>query len=68
MYDVNRAYKLLEKISFERLGGSKEELKAAEILKAEIEKNGVEAHFEEFEVDHAVVNEVSFEVVEPFKK
>lgn len=68
MYDVNRAYKLLEKISFERLGGSKEELKAAEIIKEEIEKNGVEAHFEEFEVDHAVVNEVSFEVVEPFKK
>ena len=48
MYDVNRAYKLLEKISFERLGGSKEELKAAEIIKEEIEKNGVEAHFEEF--------------------
>ena len=41
MFDVNRAFHLLEKISFERLGGSKEELKAAEILMEEIKKEGV---------------------------
>ena len=53
MFDVNRAFHLLEKISFERLGGSKEELKAAEILMEEIKKEGVEPHLEEFEVDHS---------------
>ena len=44
MYNVKRAYELLEKISFERLGGSKEEKNAAEILKEEIEKRGVKAY------------------------
>ena len=68
MYDVNRAYKLLEKISFERLGGSKEELRAANILKEEIEKCGVKAHFEEFEVDYSEIIEVSFEVCKPYQK
>lgn len=55
MFDVNRAFSLLEKISFERLGGSKEELKAAEILMEEIKKEGVEPHLEEFEVDYSEI-------------
>ena len=38
MYDVKRAYSLLERISFERMGGTENELKAANILKEEIEK------------------------------
>lgn len=59
MYDVKRAFSLLEKISFERLGGSKEELEAAEILKAEVEKAGVKVWLEEFEVDHSNVTVAS---------
>ena len=63
MYNVKRAYSLLEKISFERIGGSNEELKAAEIIKAEIEKTGVKAWLEDFEVDHSVVKEASLVVL-----
>ena len=37
MYNTKRAFSLLEKISFVRTGGSLEELKAANILKDEIE-------------------------------
>ena len=37
MYDVKRAYSLLERISFERMGGTENELKAANILKDEID-------------------------------
>ena len=38
MYNVKRAFSLLEKISFERIGGSSEETRAAEIIKQEIER------------------------------
>lgn len=68
MYDVKRAYSLLERISFERMGGTENELKAANILKEEIEKCGVNAHFEEFEVDHSDILEATLEVIEPFNK
>lgn len=68
MYNVKRAYELLEKISFERLGGSKEEKKAAEILKEEIEKRGVKAYEEEFEVDYSDVKVAKLEVLEPYNK
>ena len=68
MYDVKRAYELLERISFERLGGSKEELKAANILKEEIEKCGVSAHFEEFEVDYSEVLTATLKVTSPYEK
>lgn len=68
MYNVKRAYELLEKISFERLGGSKEEKKAAEILKEEIEKRGIKAYEEEFEVDYSDVKVAKLEVLEPYNK
>ncbi len=68
MYDVKRAYELLEKISFERLGGSKEEQQAANILKEEIEKRGVKAFEEEFEVDYSEIKVATLEVIEPYKK
>ena len=45
------SFKLLDKISFVRTGGSSEELKAAEILKDECIKLGVDAHIESFKVD-----------------
>ena len=37
--DKNRAWNLLEEISFVRIAGTKEELKAAEILKNTAEKS-----------------------------
>ena len=68
MYNTKRAFSLLEKISFVRTGGSLEELKAANILKEEIEKTGTKAWLEEFPVDHSEVKLVKFEVTEPYQK
>lgn len=63
--DKNRAWKLLEDISFVRVAGTKEELKAANILKKEAEKAGVEAVIEDFEIEGAKISEATLEVLEP---
>ena len=68
MYNVKRAFSLLEKISFERIGGSKEEMRAAEIIKEEIEKTGVKAFIEEFDVDHSEIKVASLKVTSPVEK
>ena len=47
----NRAWEKLEQLSFVRVAGTPEELKAAELLKAECEKIEVEAVIEDFEYD-----------------
>ncbi|MBR0474324.1 MAG: Zn-dependent exopeptidase M28 [Erysipelotrichaceae bacterium] len=63
--DKKRAWKLLEDISFVRVAGTKEELKAANILKKEAEKAGVEAIIEDFEIEGAKISEATLEVLEP---
>lgn len=63
--DKNRAWKLLEDISFVRVAGTKEELKAANLLKKEAEKAGVEAVIEDFEIEGAKISEATLEVLEP---
>lgn len=63
--DKNRAWKLLEDISFVRVAGTKEELKAANILKKEVEKAGVEAVIEDFEIEGSKISEATLEVLEP---
>ena len=68
MYNCKRAYELLEKISFVRTGGSKEELRAANILKETIEAEGVKAWLEDFKVDHSIITEAKLEVTSPFTK
>ena len=55
------SFDFLPKISFERLGGSKEELKAANMIITECHKYGIEAHLEEFMVDGYTVKAVSLE-------
>ena len=60
-----RAWKLLNDIGFVRVAGTDEELKAAEILKAECEKAGVEAVIEDFEIDVANIKTATLEVLEP---
>lgn len=60
-----RAWETLKKLSFERVTGTKEELKAANILKEECEKAGVEAHLEAYEIDMPEITEVSFAVTKP---
>lgn len=63
--DKNRAWKLLEDISFVRIAGSEEELKAANLLKSVCEEASVPAVIEEFEVDEVTVKTATLEVLEP---
>ncbi|MBP3398311.1 MAG: Zn-dependent exopeptidase M28 [Erysipelotrichaceae bacterium] len=63
-----RAWKTLEELSFIRVAGTQEELKAAQYLKNECEKAGINAEIEEFEIDMPVISKATFEVLEPYKK
>ena len=63
--DKMRAWKLLEDISFVRLGGSEEELRAANLLKDFCEAAGVPAVIEDFEVDVVRIKKATLEVLEP---
>ena len=60
-----QSFDLLNKLYFVRTGGSAEELKAAEILKAECESLGVEAHLESFKVDGYKVEKASIKFLDP---
>ena len=63
--DKNRAWELLNDISFVRVAGTREELKAANILKKAAEAAGAEAVIEDFEIEEATISEAVFEVLEP---
>jgi len=63
-----REFELLEKMSFVRMGGTAEEMKAAEILMEEIRSIGLEPVLEEFEVEDAQPVKAELEVLEPFNK
>lgn len=59
---------LLEKLSFERVAGSKEEYQAAMIIKEEIEKLGLTAEIEPFEIEFPEEVTATFEITEPVKQ
>lgn len=63
-----RAMELLEKIGFTRVAGSPEELKAAEILKAECESIGAAAEIESFEIEDAEIETATLEILEPYQQ
>lgn len=63
--DKKRAWDLLEEISFVRVAGTKEELKAANIIKDRVEKEGVDVVIEDFEIDTHVISAAVLEVLEP---
>ena len=63
-----RAFKVLKEISYERLGGTNEELSALEILKREVESEGVSCEIEEFEVNSYNIECAEFVVTEPKKQ
>ena len=63
-----RAMDLLEKIGFTRVAGSPEELKAAEILKAECEAIGVPAELQSFEIEDADIETATLEILEPYRQ
>lgn len=60
-----KSFDLLEKLYFVRTGGSKEELKAAEIIQAECQKLGVPAVLESFKVDGYVVHKACVKFINP---
>lgn len=60
-----RAWDTLTKLSFERVTGTAQEKEAAEFLKSECEKAGVEAHLESYEIGMPEIQEVSFAVTKP---
>lgn len=63
--DKNRAWKLLEDMSFVRVAGSEEDLKCAQMLKGMCDKAGVPAVIEDFEVDVVNIKTATLEVLEP---
>lgn len=62
-----RAYKVLKEISYERLGGTQEELNALHVLKREVEALDVETEIEEFEVNGYEIKSCEFVVTKPKK-
>ena len=68
MYDLNRCFSLLEKLSFNRLAGTKDEEKAISILKEEIEKEGLVPQVEGFEIDAPYIVKATLKVLEPYQK
>lgn len=60
-----KSFELLNKLYFVRTGGSKEELEAAEILKAECESLGVPAVIESFKVDGCDIKKATVKFIEP---
>ena len=62
-----RAYKVLKEISYERLGGTQEELSALEVLKREVDALGVQTEIEDFEVNSHKISVAEFVVTKPKK-
>ena len=63
-----RQMELLNKMSFVRMGGTAEEMAAAEILMEEIRSIGLEPVIEEFEIEDAELVAGQLEVLAPFNK
>lgn len=63
-----RAFELLKKMAFERVSGTGEERRAAEILRDEAASFGVSAEFDPFFVEDADVLRAELEVLSPFHK
>ena len=61
----SRAYNVLKEISYERLGGTKEEFASLKTLQREVEAEGVECFVEDFEVDSFEIELASLTVTKP---
>lgn len=66
--NVRKEYELLEKLYFERIGGTEDELRACTIIQDELKEIGLESTIESFEVVKNEVSEVLLEVLEPYHK
>ncbi len=61
----DRAWKNLTELSFERVTGTAEEKRAAEMIMAKCAEAGVPAHLESYEIDMPIITEAKFCVTEP---
>mgnify|MGYP003307950131 CR=1 FL=1 len=59
------SFNFLQKIYFERIGGSENELKAAKLIKDEVKKLGGEATLESFEVDASKIKVAKLHFTNP---
>ena len=57
------SFDFLKKLSFERIGGSDQELRAANLLIAECRKHSIEAHLEDFEIDGYDIKKAELEAL-----
>ena len=57
--DAKKIMKIFEDTAYVRMGGSPEELKTAEYLKAQVEELGLEAEIRPFDVDMATIEEAT---------
>ena len=57
-----RAWQEVKDLSYERVTGTEDEKRAAEYLKAECAKLGVEAHFETYEIEKSTIEKVELTV------
>ncbi len=64
--DGDRAFRLLEAISFERLGGSEEEKQAADILVDKLHSIGLQPEIEKFDIWQYQPKQARLEVLEPY--
>jgi len=67
-FDGNRAYNFLQKINFQRFGGTANEKKAAEIIKNEFKSFGLDARFQEFKIATSYNFHSECRVVKPYHK
>ena len=64
----SKEYKKLEKLYFERIGGTDKELEACHIIQDELKQLGLESYIEDFDVVTNHVSKVSLEVLKPYQK
>lgn len=65
---MEKTVELLEKLSFERISGTKTELQACELIANELKELGIESRIEAFDVVRNDVQKVTFEVIKPYHK
>lgn len=66
--NANKEYELLNKLYFERISGTESELKACRMIADELKEIGLESRIEAFDVVRNTVQNVKFEVTEPYHK
>ncbi len=68
MINKTIAFDFLKQLEFERLAGSPEELKAANIIKDTAESFGGSCDITPFDITDGIVHQAEFEILEPYHK